>query len=811
MKHEIRCKESCEGELTFTECGAALKQMQNNKSPGSDGYTSDFYKFFWKDVGPFVFRSLNFGYKEGKFSDFQLQGVITCIPKENKDRRYMSNWRPISLLNTDLKIASAAIANRIKKVLPEIISDTQKGFIKGRFIGENTRLLYDLMHYLEENNLDGLLLMIDFEKAFDSIEWSFLINSLKSFNFGSSVCKWFSVFYNNAKSCVINNGFMSSFFNLERGCRQGDPLSPYLFIIGVELVSLKIKSNSNIKGIIVNNTESLISQYADDTFLVLDGSERSLQESLGCFEKFNQISGLKMNPSKTSAVWIGSKRFSDLILCPEKNLHWSHTNFRLLGIEFSLDLSSMVDLNFQKKIKEVTKLLKSWQHRKLSLLGKITVIKSLALSKFVHLLTSLPNLKTSSLNYLNKIFYNFIWDGKPDKIKRKILIGDYLEGGLKMVHLESFSSYLKVGWVKKFLGNLSGNWQSVIGVELERYGGERVFSLHREKMKITAEKISNPFWKDVLFSMYLAKPDTKQTMQDILSLDILNFVDIEDFPFFKRWNTFGIKNLCDLINTEKTDFVPFEYIRKNCNTSNFVKYFSLLSNIPLEFKQYIKNNLDKFDVQGFMPTDSFIDKILSNKSLKFVYNYIVHSVAVQPVTKILAWEQLFDCEIDNWASYFDITKRACRDSYLRNFQYKFLHRIIPTNTFLYKIHLTESKVCTFCKNYDETVGHLFFDCPITSTFWYQFFEYLRIHFTHIEVEKRHILLGFLEESLLLNLLIIIAKNYIFKCKLDKKLPNIPEVKNKVRKYMSVELYIGSLSNTPEKAENFGPPSRKFFP
>ena len=111
----------------------------------------------------FVFRSLYFGYETGHFSQFQTQGVITCIPKENKDRRYMSNWRPISLLNTDLKIASAAIANRFKKVLGGIISDTQKGFMKDRFMGENT-LLHDLMHYLEENDMDGLLLLVDFEK-----------------------------------------------------------------------------------------------------------------------------------------------------------------------------------------------------------------------------------------------------------------------------------------------------------------------------------------------------------------------------------------------------------------------------------------------------------------------------------------------------------------------------------------------------------------------------------------------------------------------------------------------------------------------
>jgi hypothetical protein len=111
----------------------------------SDGFTVDFYKFIWKDIAAFVFRSLYFRYETAHFPEFQTRGVITCIPKESKDRRYMSNWRPISLLNTDLKKASAAIANRFKQVLGCIISDTQKGLMKDRFMGETTRLLYDFM------------------------------------------------------------------------------------------------------------------------------------------------------------------------------------------------------------------------------------------------------------------------------------------------------------------------------------------------------------------------------------------------------------------------------------------------------------------------------------------------------------------------------------------------------------------------------------------------------------------------------------------------------------------------------------------
>ena len=106
--------------------------------------------------------------------------------------------------------------------------------------------------------------------------------------------------------------------------------------------------------------------------------------------------------------------------------------------------------------------LKSWQHRKLTLLGKITVIKSLALSKLVHLLTSLPNLNQSRLNELNTMFFNFIWNGKSDRIKRNTLIGDISQGGLKMIHLQSFCAYLKVSWTKRLVENLDGYWQKIL-------------------------------------------------------------------------------------------------------------------------------------------------------------------------------------------------------------------------------------------------------------------------------------------------------------------------------------------------------------
>jgi hypothetical protein len=138
-------------------------------------------------------------------------------------------------------------------------------------------------------------------------------------------------------------------------------------------------------------------------------------------------------------VWVGNKKYSDQIICSNMKLNWSHENFKVLGIDFSLDLNCITDVNFTKTIKEVKVLLRSWQHRKLTLLGKITVIKTLALPKLIRLPTSLPNLPQAKINDLNSLFYNFIWNGKSDKIKRSTLIGDIYQEGLKMIDFQSFN------------------------------------------------------------------------------------------------------------------------------------------------------------------------------------------------------------------------------------------------------------------------------------------------------------------------------------------------------------------------------------
>ena len=307
-------------------------------------------------------RSVNYSYSIGELSLIQRQGIITLIPKENKSRQK----KPICLLDTVYKIASASIANRIKTVIDKLISRGQSGFISGRYIGDNTRTVNDLMQFVEEKNIPGLLLLIDFEKAYDSLSWSFMKNVLKSFNFGPSIIKWISTFYNKTQVAINQGGNLSSFFYTERGCKQGDPISQYLFILCAEILAIKIKNNKKIKGIKINNKEFILTQYADDTSVILDGSEESLNETLSELENYAKFSGLKVNFTKTHVVWIGSKKYSTDSIKTKWKLNWGVDRFKLLGITFDTDLDKMLTLNFTDKISNIKTKINYWNRRSLT-------------------------------------------------------------------------------------------------------------------------------------------------------------------------------------------------------------------------------------------------------------------------------------------------------------------------------------------------------------------------------------------------------------------------------------------------------------
>ena len=188
-------------------------------------------------------------------------------------------------------------------------------------------------------------------KAYDKLEWSFIARCLEQFGFGNDIRKWVKLFYTNISSCVINNGHTSNYFKLTRGVRQGCPLSCYIFIICAEIMSIAIRCNENIKGINIDDSETKITQFADDTTLILDGSKSSICNAIKIIENFCDISGLKLNVAKSNFLKIGSLQNNDDNFFPEKKYIWTKGPVKFLGVNVSLNKNEMYQLNYETQLK----------------------------------------------------------------------------------------------------------------------------------------------------------------------------------------------------------------------------------------------------------------------------------------------------------------------------------------------------------------------------------------------------------------------------------------------------------------------------
>ena len=262
-------KQSLETPLTKQEIYEVIKSMKINKTPGFDGIPVEFYIVFWPDICDMLISSFNFSLQSGMLSPSQRNGVITLLPKKDKDPLQVKNYRPITLLTTDYKILAKCFANRLKCCIHDLIHTDQSGFMKGRNIGHNIRLILDIIEYTDSNDIPGSILLIDIEKAFDSVSHNFLFQTLKQFNFGQGFIDSIKTLYSARQSYVINNGFLTERISMKRSIFQGCPISPYLFLLVIEIMALSIRQHDQIKGIPITNQEVKISLFADDSGMFL--------------------------------------------------------------------------------------------------------------------------------------------------------------------------------------------------------------------------------------------------------------------------------------------------------------------------------------------------------------------------------------------------------------------------------------------------------------------------------------------------------------------------------------------------------------
>ena len=264
-----------------------MQQMENDKVPGPDGLPIEFYKFFLCKIKNLLFDAIKEMSEQGLTID-EGCGVISLMEKTDCDPLYLKHWCPLTMLNSDAKIYSKVLADRLYTVTDKIIHhDHQVSFQKGRYIGKNLLDLTSLLEYCDKKQVEALLIAIDFQRAFDSVTWVVYYDTLRCFGVGEQYIKYVQNLFTNITSCTVNNRFASEWISLERGLCQGCCYSPPAFLVIIETLGVKIRQEEKIEGIQCGHITKKHTQFADDLWAIIKAKQQVIDTFFEVLKDFN--------------------------------------------------------------------------------------------------------------------------------------------------------------------------------------------------------------------------------------------------------------------------------------------------------------------------------------------------------------------------------------------------------------------------------------------------------------------------------------------------------------------------------------------
>ena len=785
-------KDLLDSEITLEELGLALSKLNNNSAPGIDGLPVPFYKTFWNKLKQPLFASIQYGLSIGELSTTQKRGVITLFHKGKHLRRdQLKNWRPITLTNTDYKIFSKTLAIRLQKSLPQLININQSGFMKNRSISDHIRTLDDLICLTNSTNQSGMIVSLDFAKAFDSIDSGAIFSALERFNFGTPFINMTKTLIKNNKSCVQNGGWLSDWFNIERGIKQGCCVSPLLFILVVEMMAIKIRSNESISGLSINkdahNTNPIkILQYCDDTTLCLKSSSE-LTSAIKIIDNFSNIAGLKLNKTKSKGMWIGKEKKR---LCRPGNISWIKPgdNLKILGIYFNAEKeSSEIENNWTEPIEEIKSLMRRWQKHEPSLYGKIIICKTFLLSKISYAIQSL-SLPEKVLTEIDSLFFKFIWQTKNshrkarEKIKRAVICRAVDEGGLRMIKAKDQQKVFLFKWLRHNLlnenkSNLTSS--NVLEFYFRKMGGIKyVLSATVNFSKIELPSFVPRFWRDVIKVWLDIKQKETINLQDsasnILLQPLFNNIDIMykgSHLYYEKWIKAGITHLYHVID-KGSILSRLTLSNKIGNSGSFdFEYNALFNGISKYWKQLLlEYNYDEIKINSIkenLQNPKSLIRLLDKKNSEL--RDIIGENTSSSICGKMFWMKKYNIDISN---HYIISYRSTKESRLRLLHFKILHNIFPSNILLNRMGIKDTERCDYCGEID-VIEHMFVHCNRLKGFWSMVFNNIFSR-TNLRIEStdQNILFGISKTDPptkstnlnIINHIILIAKMCISKTK-----------------------------------------------
>lgn len=791
-------KEVLEQPFTIEEISEALKALPNNKCPGLDGLTTEFYKAFWPQIKTYYFKALIFGLENGKLHQSARLGLIALLPKPNKEYMKIKNWRPITLMNNDYKLFSKALSLRLKEVMPLIIHEDQTGFMAGRDLSLNVRKTLDLINYAEINQIPAVIMQMDCEKAFDRLEWDIIWAALQFFNFGEKFIQYVKCLFEGAMCCVINGGRKSELIYPTRSVRQGCSTSPFLFILVYELVAIKIRENHRIRGIEVNGCEQKISQFADDMTLFLLFEEVTFREVVKVMDYFYQVAGIKVNYDKTTVYRIGSLKNSNAKLYTGKPFYWTNNPITILGIIVTHNEQELATINMVPTFEKIQNILRMWSGRNLSLTGRVTVVNNLISSLFIHKLIVLGDIHIMFYEEYNRLVKEFLWTGKP-KMKLHMLYNSKEMGGLGLVNLENKSKALTLQWVSK-----CKTFSTINQISEWFFPIEHIWECNLSKADIKKMDIKSNFWKSVLlqWSEFHFTRDLDTITKDRIfkmRLDHNSIIKVGGKVVTTEKSTFlKTKIIGDLYKKDKGTLIPLsqqDLLEKSLSWNKILQFMGVSKAIPPTWNAILIGKSYPRMSKEFQYDFENIPKKLTNiyyKQITFKQN--------QHQELASKWNSKLGISIapEDVDQAFKDIKSIISCTKLRDFQFRFLHRKIFTGYILRIWGLVESDRCVFCEDHYETMDHLFFYCHVTRRFltrlqcWYEAMTDTEINL----LDEKVILLNRYNENkiTILDTILLMAKQYIFRCRCLGRDLDFHNFKDEMFLTCKIERRIATINN-----------------
>lgn len=438
-----------------------------NKSLGPDSYTGEFFRSTWDIVGEDVTAAVKEFFKSGKILRQCNATAVTLIPKKTAAEK-LSDFRPISLCNAVYKVISKILSRKLQLIMHEIISNSQSAFIKGRLLAENVLLATELVQGFNRKGISPRgMLKVDLKKAFDCVRWDFIQQVLRAANFPSIFINWISQCLTTTSLSININGNLCGYFNGKRGLRQGDPLSPYLFVMSMQIFSTILESQFDLGRIgchpLADHPRISHLCFADDVMIFFDGSLQSIKGITSALTSFQVISGLAMNRDKTELFLAGVDpgEAMDIYL-----MGFQNGSFPIRYLGLPLMHSKLKKSAFSPLLDKVEARFKHWATKTLSFAGRLQLI-SATIYRLINFWMAAFSLPKGCLKIIEQLCGRFLWSGDTlkhggRKVSWKQVCLPKDEGGLGLRNFTILNTMLNLRLIWLLLTSTDSLWATWI-------------------------------------------------------------------------------------------------------------------------------------------------------------------------------------------------------------------------------------------------------------------------------------------------------------------------------------------------------------